>query len=309
MTLKWKFQKFMSKIFRNNKLQLINNSLTSKAYLNVGCGANRHKDFINLDYYWSPNLDLVWDITKKIPLKDSSLLGIFTEHCLEHISYLDSYKLLRDFKRMLKPGGYLRIVVPDAELFLDIYQRGKLGERVYFPNGLTGYNGVPSSITPLLEINRTFRGHGHRFAYDYATLKIMLLQAGFVDIQKKSFMCGSDRALLIDSEKRAAESLYVEASVSKQTSQFNTNDAELYYIQGTAKVAWGGYARAVEDFTQALRLNPDFAEVYYDRGRLHKILGNKQAAMQDMQKAAELFSAQGNIEYYQEIQEIINELR
>jgi predicted SAM-dependent methyltransferase len=76
---------------------------------------------------------LCWDITKGIPLEDSSLLGIFIEHCLEHISYSDAYNILFDLLGKLRPGGTLRVVVPDPELYLDLYQRGKLGERINFP--------------------------------------------------------------------------------------------------------------------------------------------------------------------------------
>ena len=33
--------------------------------LNVGCGPYAKPEFINLDYSWSPNIDICWDITKK----------------------------------------------------------------------------------------------------------------------------------------------------------------------------------------------------------------------------------------------------
>lgn len=50
-------------------------------------------------------------------------------------------------------------------------------------------------------------------------------------------------------------------------------------------------------------------KVYYDRGMIHKIKGNAQLAIEDLQKAAALFSAQGNMEYFQQVQDIINELQ
>ena len=64
----------------------------------------------------------------------------------------------------------------------------------------------------MMEINQVFRGHGHQFAYDYLTLEVMLQTAGFVNIKKESFRCGRDHKLLIDTEWRTLESLYVEAS-------------------------------------------------------------------------------------------------
>lgn len=120
-------------IIRWRRFQLRRKDLKSKLYLNVGCARNIFQHFINLDYQWVPNPDLCWDITKGIPLEDSSLLGIFIEHCLEHISYSDAYNILFDLLGKLRPGGTLRVVVPDPELYLDLYQRGKLGERINFP--------------------------------------------------------------------------------------------------------------------------------------------------------------------------------
>lgn len=195
------------------KKELQKKRFESKLYLDIGCGPKLHDNFINLDYDWRPNIDLCWDITKGIPIKDSSLLGVYTEHCLEHISYTDVCEVLGEMQRILKPGGTLRIIVPDAELYLDLYIKGKSGEKVKFPYGTPAYPSMTNQTTPMMEINQVFRGHGHQFAYDYLTLEAMLQKAGFVNIQKETFRCGRDRTLLIDSEERACESLYVEASL------------------------------------------------------------------------------------------------
>lgn len=305
LIMKSRLKSIYISVIRGSRFQLQKEGLKSKLYLNVGCGPNIHENFINLDYLWYSNLDLCWDITKGIPLADNSLLGVFTEHCLEHVSYLDAYKVLLDFRRMLKPGGNLRIVVPDAELFLDRYHKGKLGEKVNFPNGLTACGMTPSGITPMMEINRVFRGHGHLFAYDYITLETTLKRAGFVDIRKESFMRGRDSALVIDSEHRAYSSLYVEASVPNQVLQPNLNNAEAYYNQSTFHLALGKYKQVIEDSTQALYLNPSFAEVYYNRGTARAILRDKQGAIEDLQKAAELFSEQGKMDHYQQVQDYL----
>jgi predicted SAM-dependent methyltransferase len=206
-----KVQAFYSNLIRGSKLQLKNKRIASKLYLDIGCGPNIHNEFIGLDYNWKPGLDLCWDITQGIPIQDNSLLGVYTEHCIEHISYGDVCELLEEIKRILKPEGTLRIIVPDAELYLDLYMKGRSGEKVKFPYGTPAYKSLNTEKTPMMEINQVFRGHGHQFAYDYLTLEAMLQTAGFVSIKKESFRCGRDRTLLIDSEHRACESLYVEA--------------------------------------------------------------------------------------------------
>lgn len=60
-------------------------------------------------------------------------------------------------------------------------------------------------------INELFYGSGHRFIYDFEVLSGLLKEAGFREVQKRSFGAGSDERLLIDSPGRRSESLYVEA--------------------------------------------------------------------------------------------------
>ncbi|MDJ0617253.1 MAG: methyltransferase domain-containing protein [Calothrix sp. MO_192.B10] len=208
-----KIQKLWGNLIRGHKIQLLNKALRNKKYLNVGCGSNIDKRFINLDFNWRPGIDLCWDITSGMPIQDNSLTGIYTEHCLEHISYLDCLKTLSNFFKLLKSQGTLRIVVPDAELYLNLYVKGKDNKNLRFPYGQPAYELSDTQETPMMVVNSIFRGHGHEFVYDYHTLHQMLAKQGFVNIKKESFRCGRDTNLLVDSQLRACESLYVEASV------------------------------------------------------------------------------------------------
>ena len=66
--------------------------------------------------------------------------------------------------------------------------------------------------TPAMSVNRIMRDHGHKFIYDYATLRIALEAAQFVDVIQQQYGRSSDQALLgLDTPERAIESLYVEA--------------------------------------------------------------------------------------------------
>ena len=104
---------------------------------------------------------------------------------------------------MLKPGGVARIVVPDGELYCDLYARAKAGEAISWPYPV---NGKP----PIYYVNQIIRDHGHKFIYDSAAMKEALLQAGFSEARPASFRRGLDPKLLIDQQHRAAESLYIE---------------------------------------------------------------------------------------------------
>lgn len=208
-------KKCVGAAIRNRSVQLIKPSVRTKTYLNVGCGANLFEHFINLDFDWLPGLDLCWDITKSIPLASNSLSGIFTEHTLEHFEWQDvAQKVLPELFRILKPGGVIRISVPDAEMAIEGYMRAKhegLVDKRFRESG-------QRALTPLMSVTNTFRrlfetyDIGHKFAWDFQTLEFFLWRVGFVEIERASYMNGRDIALLVDFERRAKESLYVEAA-------------------------------------------------------------------------------------------------
>jgi predicted SAM-dependent methyltransferase len=195
-----------ARAIRGRRFHISRGALRGKGYLNIGCGPYPAPGFINLDYSWSPGIDICWDITRGLPLDDASLRGVFTEHCVEHIPFEACRLVLRECARVLGPGGTLRIAVPDAELYLDLYQRAKAGEEVSFPYQRAG------DVTPLVSVNRVFRDHGHLFAYDEQTLGALLREVGFVDVRRVGFREGRDPTLLIDRDERRVESLYMEGS-------------------------------------------------------------------------------------------------
>ncbi len=199
-------RKLYSSFVRGRASQVQRPEVRAKEYLNVGCGPNTNNDLANLDYNWYRGVHVCWDITKPLPWGDQTLKGIYSEHCLEHITFADCSFAMKQFFRVLKPGGSIRIVVPDGELYIDLYNRARTGEKIEFPYP------SESEMTPMMSVNRIFQEFTHVFIYDEATMRLVMQQAGFVDIKRTSFMKGRDPKLLLDSEVRAVESLYIEAS-------------------------------------------------------------------------------------------------
>lgn len=200
-----KVQSLIGKLIRGRSFFINSKKNRNIEYLDIGCGPNITPGFVNLDYNWTPKIDVCWDLTlDKLPFSSDHFSGVYTEHCFEHIPFASFEKIMAEIFRILKPNGTFRLIMPDGELYLDIYHRQKMGELIKMPYE-DGY------LSPMQRINGVFRNHGHQFIYDFKTVKLVLEKSGFKDIEKRNFNEGRDKMLLKDTLHRAPESLYVEA--------------------------------------------------------------------------------------------------
>ena len=211
-----KVQAALGHVIRNRAYQLRRPSVRQCVYLDVGCGPNTHEGFINLDYQWHPKIDVCWDLARGLPFRDGSMQGIFSEHCLEHFPFPAGRRLLAEFRRVLAPAGTLRLVVPDAGIYLRTYARQVAGDlTAAFP--YQAQEAKDPLWSPVVSVNRVFyqdreSPFGHRTMYDFQLLRQVLVAAGFGTVVQREFGQGSDSRLLIDTPSRRVESLYVEAT-------------------------------------------------------------------------------------------------
>jgi SAM-dependent methyltransferase len=78
--------------------------------LNIGCGMNVLPGFINVDGFGDP--DIKHDLNLyPWPFDDRSVDGIAAWHVMEHLE--DWWKAFQECARILRPGGYLEVRVPD----------------------------------------------------------------------------------------------------------------------------------------------------------------------------------------------------
>ena len=83
--------------------------------LNIGCGSRYLHGWENLDFRpVSPEVK-PWDLRRRLPYPDGSVDLVYSSHLLEHLSPEQAAALLKDALRVLKPGGVVRMVVPDLE--------------------------------------------------------------------------------------------------------------------------------------------------------------------------------------------------
>ena len=81
--------------------------------LDVGCGGRSiNKEIKRLDIDPENKPDIVAS-ADNIPVKNASFDYLIAQHLFEHFE--DQEKLLKEFARVIRPGGYILIVHPDVE--------------------------------------------------------------------------------------------------------------------------------------------------------------------------------------------------
>jgi len=89
--------------------------------LNVGCGRRFHADWVNLDLVPSDESVQSCDISKGLPFDDRLFDAVYHSHVLEHLTPGAGRALLAECWRVLRPGGVVRVVVPDLEQIASLY--------------------------------------------------------------------------------------------------------------------------------------------------------------------------------------------
>jgi predicted SAM-dependent methyltransferase len=193
---------------KKGRRRLERNDWRRPARINLGSGSMVKKGYLNIDMF--PGGDLTLDLRKGLPFESGSCERIFSEHFFEHLDHLeyghigyssDARRVTAECFRILRPGGFLSLSVPDAEWPLTDYSRGL--DAPFFKVGReSGW--FPATATRLEPINRYFRQAGeHRYMYDFESLQDLLGQAGFVEISRRPF----DPEM--DTETRRVGSLFV----------------------------------------------------------------------------------------------------
>jgi predicted SAM-dependent methyltransferase len=168
--------------------------------LNLGSGPQRAAGWVNVDIL-GMNPDLYWDLRRGIPFPDASVQATFLEHVLEHFATADALRILKECRRVLVPGGVVRVGVPDFGLYM----------RSYAADGEAIEQLRPGRPTPLLAVAEVALQHGHRSVWDAVTLERALEEAGFTDVSARPFG-ESSLDPVPDTKLREPESVYAEGT-------------------------------------------------------------------------------------------------
>lgn len=172
--------------------------------LNWGCGDSGQPGWINSDLKDGPGIDITADIRHGLPLDSGSLDYIVSIHALPMISYPDLVPALGELRRLLSPGGVLRLGLPDLDRGIQAYLRRD-------PDYFLVPDDVVQSYGGRFVVHMLWYGYSVTlFTADF--IEELLLQAGFRRVENCAFRetrsCHPD---IVELDNREQESLFVEA--------------------------------------------------------------------------------------------------
>lgn len=156
------------KLQRAIKPPVLPSNASGKVLIHLGCGPQNDTRYINVDAVPMPHVHYVARV-EKLPMFKSNFADlIYACHILEHISYQQTVNVLKEWKRVLKKGGVLRLSVPDFEKIISLYEaEGRDAAR---------------TMPPLLGTQDEKYGF-HKSIFNEKYLRGLLKEAGFREVR------------------------------------------------------------------------------------------------------------------------------
>lgn len=176
-------------------------------YVQYGCGASCPDGWINFDA--SPTLLLqkipafgrafkrgpivfdsrvrFGDIVRGLPVPDGYADGVYASHVLEHLALDDFWIALKNTRRILKPGGVFRLIVPDLEGRARKYLK-RISEGAPDANSrfmLSAHLGARSRSRSIAgRFRSAFGNSAHLWMWDEPSITAALVSVGFTDVRR-----------------------------------------------------------------------------------------------------------------------------
>ena len=90
--------------------------------IHLGCWKRYLPGFVHVDLCDFPHIDYRHDIATLPMFADGSAELVYASHCLEYFDREQAREVLREWGRVLRPGGILRVAVPDFPALVKVYE-------------------------------------------------------------------------------------------------------------------------------------------------------------------------------------------
>jgi ubiquinone/menaquinone biosynthesis C-methylase UbiE len=172
--------------------------------LNWGCGLCAAPGWTNSDVTAAPGIEIVRDIRLGLPINDAVFDYIVSIHSLPEIPYLDMDLVLGELWRVLKPGGWIRLSLPDMNRAIQAYLNN---DPSYFLIG----DDVVRSLAGKLVVQLTWFGRS-RMMFTADFMAEMLARNRFRNITQVLFrQTVTPHAEIVELDNREPESIFIEA--------------------------------------------------------------------------------------------------
>jgi predicted SAM-dependent methyltransferase len=137
--------------------------------LHLGCGERFISCFFHIDIIEGEHIDYQHDV-RTLPMFDDETVDlIYASHVLEYFDWVEVIDVLREWWRVLKVGGTLRLAVPSLEALIRLYDE----------------HGLASVLGPLYgRMETDHKTIYHRVVYDHSSLALVLRLTGFKGIRR-----------------------------------------------------------------------------------------------------------------------------
>jgi SAM-dependent methyltransferase len=96
------------------RINVARHASRSNRMLEIGPGGKRLAGFETVNFMFGRHIDYVCDATKRLPFTVDTFEVIYASHILEHTPWYQTQDVLREWIRILRPGGWLEIWVPNG---------------------------------------------------------------------------------------------------------------------------------------------------------------------------------------------------
>ncbi len=172
-------------------------------------------------YFWPAHVEYM-ELTKPFTLATNSADAIYASHVWEHLYFEEAIFALGECHRVLKPGGVLRLAVPNLRFYCENYLKNEQATAAADLNQHLLYR---SKARPRSWVARFYQAltdfHSHKFMYDPAFLASLLVERSFTNVtQRRCHESAIPEIAEVESDGRVSETagFAVEGIAAKQAS-------------------------------------------------------------------------------------------